>query len=180
MAKCEDSESEEERSLGEWQPNGRFKYEMRHVDSAIQIALNKQKHSLIFEPNGDVDLFFKVKAKLTEFHRTFIGIKIGQITKREGLDTMRAQLVQAMKAGERMCIMIGKIAPDFKEQFNDPLVFPTDTIFDFENFRKIENYKKVVREDEDYDYQNNKGCFMMHEDYNLVLLSNAQNEEEKQ
>ena len=65
-------------------------------------------------------MFFEVKNKMTEFHRIFIGIKIGQITKEEGLEKIRSTLVQAVKAGERMCIFIDKIAPDFKVTYNDP------------------------------------------------------------
>ena len=135
---------------------------------------------MVFEEEGSAEMFFKIKAKLTEFHRLFIGIKIGQLTKEEGLEHCRATLVQAVKAGERMCIMIDRIAPDFKEEFNDETLFPTDKIFNFKEFRKMETYKSIITEEEDRDYQDNKGNYLMHEDYTLVILSTARNEEEKQ
>ena len=62
-----------------------------------------------------MDLFFRVKAKLTEFHRIYLAIKLGKLTVEEGLESVRADLVQAVKAGERMCIMIDHLAIDFKK-----------------------------------------------------------------
>ena len=79
-----------------------------------------------------------------------------------------------------MCIFIDKIAPDFKEQFNDPVHFHTDLIFNFEQFRQEDNYRSILREYEDCDYQNNKGCFTMDQEFTLVILSCAKTEEEKQ
>ena len=179
--KKNDSDSEEDLGPGTYLPhNGRYEFQLKDIDTAIQIAKNKNLYSLVFEAKGDVGLFFEVKNKMTEFHRTVIGIKIGQITKQEGLEKMRQTLVQAVKAGERMCIFIDKIAPDFKEQFNDPDHFPTDLIFNFDSFRQLDNYRSILREDEDYDYQNNKGCYIMNQEFTLVILSCAKTEEEKQ
>ena len=78
-----------------------------------------------------------------------------------------------MKAGHRMCIMINKIAPDFKNQFNDPKMFPTDLIFNYNEFCKIENYKSIILPEEDYDFQGNKGCYIIDKEYALVILSSA-------
>ena len=84
-----------------------------------------------------------------------------------------------MQSGERFCIAIDKIAPDFKETFNDATVFPTDLIYNFEKFRIYENYKSILTPEEDEDYQKNKGCYIMNEDFTLVILSTAKTEEER-
>ena len=106
--------------------------------------------------------------------------KVGKITKPEVLDEVRKTLVIAAINGERMCLMIGNQAPDFKTNFTDPKILPCDKIFNFHVWRNIENYKSIVSDNEDYDTQGNKGCYMMSADYTLVILSTAKEEEDKQ
>ena len=96
-------------------------------------------------------MFFKVLGKMTEFQKIVIGVKIGQITKEQGLESLRQNLVRAINVGERMCIMIGNCTPDFKLHFNDPKIFPASKIFKFDEFRKKEVYKSILKEEEDYD-----------------------------
>ena len=165
---------------GEWQTNGRILYEVKHLDVAVQIAKNMGLYSLVFVKIDEIMSFFKYQAKLVEFHRLAIGVQIGQITRQQGLESVRAVLVKAMQAGERLCIMIDKIAPDFIEKYTDAHIFPSEKIFDFKEFRKIETYKSLLLEEEDYDLQGNKGNYLMQDDFTIVILSAVQSEEEKQ
>ena len=64
----------------------------------------------------------------------------------------------------------GSISPDFKSALNDPVNFPTDKIFDINEWKKEENYKKIVREDEDHDLMGNKKCYWMNEKFDLIIL----------
>ena len=73
------------------------------------------------------------------------------MTKVEVLDEVRRVLVIAGINGERMCISIGRQAPDFKSAFTDEKMFPTDKIFDFHKWRDIKNYKSILKETEDTD-----------------------------
>ncbi len=69
------------------------------------------------------------------------------------------------------------MAPDFIERFNKADSFPLDTISDFEDFRKKDVYKTIVKESEDEDTFGNKGCFEMKPDFTMVFLSTFQDEE---
>lgn len=85
-----------------------------------------------------------------------------------------------MKSGDRLVIFIDKIAPDFKQNFNDEKLFPTNDIFDFKKWQDEEGkvYKKVLKEDEDVDYNGNKGYFSKKDKFTIVILSTAKNEED--
>ena len=76
-----DSDSDENEGPGTYLDNGRYQYQLKHIDTAIQIAKNRKMYSLIFEPAGNAEMFFLIKNKMVEFHRTYIGIKLGQVTK---------------------------------------------------------------------------------------------------
>ena len=182
----EEKKGQEEENIGYRDPaillpNGRKQYKVAQLDTAVQIAKNNGKYSLVFEPMGATDMFFKVLGKMTEFQKTVIGMKIGQITKEEGLDSLRSNLVRAMNVGERYCIMIGNIAPDFKNEYNHETFFPgVDKVFRFEHFRQKEVYKSILKPEEDMDLQGNKGCYFMAEDFTIVILSTAKTAEERQ
>ena len=60
-------------------------------------------------------------------------------------------MVKAMQAGERFCIMVDKLAPDFIEKYTDKNIFPTETIFNYNEFHKIDVYKSLLLEEENYD-----------------------------
>lgn len=49
-----------------------------------------------------------------------------------------------MRVGNRLILFVGKNTADFCNDFNDPENFPTDKIFNFNEWRKEENYKKIV------------------------------------
>ena len=85
-----------------------------------------------------------------------------------------------MKSGDTLVLFIDKIAPKFKADYNDNSTFPSDKVFDFQNWRKTENYKKIVTADEDQDNFGNKGRFEMSDDFTLVVLSTQTDEEEVQ
>ena len=57
----------------------------------------------------------------------------------------------SMRMGDRYVLNCGKLNFHLKAIFNDPVNFPIDMIFDYEEGRKNANYKKIVREDEDVD-----------------------------
>mmetsp|Transcript_4126 Transcript_4126/g.3994 ORF Transcript_4126/g.3994 Transcript_4126/m.3994 type:complete len:119 (+) Transcript_4126:220-576(+) len=87
------------------------------------------------------------------------------------MEEMRQYLVLTMKSGSTFVFFISKIEPDFKKEFNVDGIFPTDLIFNFEEFRKKENYKKLVKDEEDFDHFNIKGHMVLREPFTIVILS---------
>ena len=76
-----------------------------------------------------------------------------------------------MKSGDTLVLHSSKIVPDYKEKFYDAKTFPTDKIFNFKEWRKPENHKKILQDDEDQDNFGNKGFFTMNDDFTIVMLS---------
>ena len=87
---------------------------------------------------------------------------------------MRKALVYAMRIGDRLVLHCGKYSIDFINNFTDPVNFPTDLIFNYHEWRKEENYKKVVRTSEDVDLIGNKKCYFMHDNFDLVIVHDVE------
>ena len=69
-----------------------------------------------------------------------------------------------MRYGTSFVINVDKICPDFKTQWTDDVIFPTELIFDFDEWRKRKNYMKIVKPEEDHDITGNpKGYVMQNE-----------------
>ncbi len=82
-----------------------------------------------------------------------------------------------MRCGDRLVLQCGKTAIDFKEKFDDK-DFPVDLVFNFNEWRKEENYKKIVRPDEDVDLMGNKRCYYMHKDFDIIVLQENEDDPE--
>ena len=88
------------------------------------------------------------------------------VSKAEIIDTIRRGLVGAAKIGQRLVLDCGQGLTDFKADLGDePSSFPVDTVFNVKEWRKPENYKKILRGDEDKDNFGNKGHYSMNQDF---------------
>ena len=74
-----------------------------------------------------------------------------------------------MRIGDRYVINCGKLNIDLR-MYNDPVKFPVDLIFDFEEWRKDEVYKRIVKEEEDVDLMGNKKCYWMNDTFDIIIL----------
>ena len=84
-----------------------------------------------------------------------------------------------MRCGDRLVLQCGRLAIDFKGTFEGGAEnFPVDTIFNFQEWRKEENYKKVVRPEEDHDLMMNKRCYYMNKDFDIIVLQENEDDEE--
>ena len=54
-----------------------------------------------------------------------------------------------MRKGDRYVLNCGRTNINFLKEFNDPVNFPIELIFNFDEWRKEEVYKKIVRPEED-------------------------------
>lgn len=67
----------------------------------------------------------------------------------------------------------GKKVLNWREELNDEENLPVELIFNFAEWQKKENYKKIVREEEDVDLFNNQGQFKMKDEFDIVILSDV-------
>lgn len=84
-----------------------------------------------------------------------------------------------MRAGERLVLMCGKGIPDFSKDKLSTDAFPLiDKVFNFKEWRKEECYKKIVKPEEDHDLMNNKRCYFMNPDFDIIVLQETDGDEE--
>lgn len=144
---------------------------LTQLDKACEASFDQNHYQLVFDKTGNAEVFFRYKAHLIEVNKLQIGITMGKVTVEEAIEKIRRGLIYCMRSGDRLVLYCGNIAPDFKERFNsDATNFPSDLVFNFEEWRKEEHYKKVVRPDEDHDLLGNKNCYYMNEKFNIIIL----------
>ena len=154
---------------------------LTQLDTAIDESFNNGRYSLIFDKTHNAEVFFRYKAHMVEVNKLSVAVAIGKASKADALEQIRKGLVYSMRAGDRLVLYVGNIAPDFKTGLTaDEATFPAATVFDFTEWRKEEHYKRVVREAEDVDLMGNKKMFWMNEKFNLVILAEYEDEETKQ
>jgi hypothetical protein len=107
---------------------------------------------------------------MVELNKLSLSISLGRITRDEAIEQMRKALVYAMRIGDRFVLHCGRYSIDFRSEFTDPVNFPTDLIFNFEEWRKEENYKRIVRPEEDVDLLGNKKCYFMNDNFSLIVV----------
>ena len=98
---------------------------MKLLMNQIEVARDKGKYCVIFDKNGNCPIFFKHKHTIRPFHKEMLSVIAGKITKVGALEELRAGLVYSMRLGDVLCINMGKLAPDFKndcEQEDDWLI----------------------------------------------------------
>jgi hypothetical protein len=86
---------------------------------------------------------------MVEVAKLNLSLSMGKVTKEEAIESLRKQLVNAMRKGDRYVLNCGRTNINFLKEFNDPVNFPIDLIFNFDEWRKDEVYKKIVRPEED-------------------------------
>ena len=68
-------------------------------------------------------------------------------------------LVSSMRDGSTYAINLGKLAPDFKNEWKDDELWPIDDIVDFDEWREDDKYLKIVKEAENKDLQGGAGNY---------------------
>ena len=100
-----------------------------------------------------------------------VAFQADKITKEGALETLRSGLVNSMRIGNAYAINLGKLAPDFKNEWKDDELWPMDVIADFDEWREDEKYMKIVKEEENKDMQGGKGNFMLADSHTIVFLA---------
>ncbi len=76
-----------------------------------------------------------------------------------------------MRVGDTLVINIDKTMPNFTSDFTHKTEFPTEKLFNFEEWRFYNNYMTVVKDDENVDLLGNKKCFAMNANFQIVILA---------
>ena len=84
-----------------------------------------------------------------------------------------------MKTGKLFVFVLGKSLPNFRTDFcGGPNDFPASTVFNFQEFRKTQNYRPVTRKGEEVVFQGDNHTFIMHDNFQILFLADYENEEE--
>lgn len=126
--------------------------------SVIDEARAAKKALLFFDESKQLSVFFSYKATLFELNKEMLSLALGKKTQAEVDERFRKFLVNTMKSGDNLAIFVDASIPDFKAKFTDATCVPP-FVFDMELMDKKENYKTVVRPDEDVDNFGNKNCY---------------------
>ena len=102
---------------------------------------------------------------MRDFHKEVISNQIGQTDTSEAIESLRKPLVYSMRIGDTFVINLDKTAPDFKNLYNDEDNFPSNKIFDWNEWRDHDTYMKIVRPEENYDLLMNKKMYFMNAEF---------------
>ena len=58
--------------------------------------------------------------------------------------------------------------------------FPTSLVFNFDEFRKVLNYRPVTRKGEEVVFEGDCHAFIMHDNFQILFLADFQGDEEIQ
>ena len=83
-----------------------------------------------------------------------------------------------MRIGDTLVINVDKTMPNFFKDYTCDQTFPTNEIFDYENWHIYSKYMTMVRPDENVDLVGNKKCFMMNQKFQLVVLATYKTDED--
>ena len=147
------------------------KIPMKSLAREIEFAHDKGRYCMIFDKNENCPVFFTYKATMKDFHKEILAVQIGQKTKEEALEVLRAGLVYSMRLGDTFVINIDTLNPDFKTEWQDEKLLPLDEICDFDEWREDEKYIKIVNEEENKDLMGTANNYMMQDSFTMVILS---------
>ena len=144
---------------------------MKDLPNELESARNSGKYCMIFDKSGTCSTFFTYKGTLREFHKSVVAITANSGTKAEALEDLRRGLVESMRNGDTFVIDVGELSPDFKSEWQDSETWPMDAISRQSDWLKPENHMKIVREEENVDYLDNPGGYVLDTDFTLAFLA---------
>ena len=157
---------------------------LREVDEIINktfLSRQRLRYNLIFDRNGGCEPFYRYKEALINVGSLMLGIALGRETRADVIETLRMTLVGCMKTGKNMVLYLGRVPVDFLSELDGgPGNLPWGTIFQFEKWRREENFKSIVRPYENVDAFGNKGAYYMQDLFTISILMDIDDEEEEE
>jgi len=125
------------------------------LEKTVESALLFGQYVLICDKSEQAAVYFNYKATLKEFHKEVVKYRMGAQSKEDTLETLRKGLIYSMRAGDTLVINLEKLIVDFASELTSEEIFPAKSVFNFEQWREYDNYYKIVRDDEKFDYEGN-------------------------
>ena len=83
-------------------------------------------------------------------------VTAGEMTAEEALDPLRKKVIAAMLHGSNLGINLDKTFVDFKGKMkNGPVNWDSEVVFNFAEFRKKDNYRKILMDEDLKDVMGN-------------------------
>lgn len=97
-----------------------------NIEESVEKVVTNNKIPLIVDQSGRgiVDLMFSYQPCVVLDTTFFVQDSLKNAPLEETLETARQKLVEAMKQGQTLVIMLKSFAPDFKSKFTSPTHFP--------------------------------------------------------
>ena len=124
---------------------------------------------LVFDKSGNCPTFFNYVANMVDFNKVMIKQQIGQSTKEDSIEVVRKALVGSMLHGKCMVINVDNLRPSFRNDYTSGEL--PEEAFNFEEWRKDENYLKVVKEEENVSTMGSKNCYSMGASFTMIILA---------
>ena len=126
---------------------------------------------MIHDKQGNVGTFANYQATLFGMDKFIVGKAMGQTTE-EQREKLRHQLVKSAQVGATLVLDFGNAtSSDILKDLNSSEL-PLNCIFECKEWRKKENYKRIVKPDEDHGLPPNEHVtdYEMKDNFNLVVL----------
>ena len=144
------------------------------LSTYLDAAALSGKYCLIFDQTGKVPDFLEYKGVLVDLHKEIVNCRLGLKTQDEIFELMRLKLVNAMRLGGNLALNIDKLDDvAWEQEWTRDGFFPLMAFNSFD-WREEENYKTVVRPEEDKGFMDNDDLveqrFEMKEKFNLSII----------
>ena len=128
-------EGTEQTKITDWKtiPLNQLNYELDE-------AKDDKKYLLIQDLQGDVATYFRYQGRLTNLSKELVKLQYKTVTQDEVLETLRSDFIKAMRNGEIIVLDLYKEVVDFKTEFTNDAIFPSELVFDYEKWREQDTY----------------------------------------
>ena len=158
---------------GDWETIG-----LTEMMNEVGKAGKAGKYAFIHDKQGNVPMFFQYKGVLCDFQREVMKVRINQGQPAEACEVLRKAVVNAMRSGDTLCINLSKLTPDFSGEFSTD-VLPMSQFLNREEWRKADNYMRIVKDDEKYMIGGlNEGHYIMQDEFQVVVVTQTEKEED--
>lgn len=76
-----------------------------------------------------------------------------------------------MRTGQPLVINLEGLTVDFQNEFTNEYTFPSELVFDHDAWRQRDNYKQILKEEENYKGEEEYDLgFEIHPDFSITIL----------
>ena len=141
------------------------------LNSIEKVKHTEKKVALVIDPENNAYTFFKYKGEVIDMTEHLLKENMGKQTREESIERARMRLYVGLKSGATTIIAMDKVAKNLDDIFKGSLWWEPDKLFSPEEVLVEEFYKKkIIKKEEDVDFEGNKGCFLAKSDFTLAIL----------